>query len=78
MLSMVKTGSRGLSKKALYRLEQLEREAGLAPVEPVPTSGKSTSDGFQRLEKQRREELRAILADLAKLQQRVERLLGEE
>lgn len=31
MLMMVKSGKRGLSAKALYRLENAEREAGIAP-----------------------------------------------
>ena len=34
MLMMVKTGKRRLSGKALYRLEQAEREAGILPKEP--------------------------------------------
>ena len=35
MLSMVKTGKRNLSKKALFRLEEAERVAGLSPPTPV-------------------------------------------
>lgn len=34
MLMMVKTGKRRLSGKAIYRLEQAEREAGILPKEP--------------------------------------------
>ena len=40
MLMMVKTGKRRLSGKAIYRLEQAEREAGILPKE-LPTQARA-------------------------------------
>lgn len=38
MFFHVKSGRRNLSKKAIFRLEQAERDAGILPPEPIPSA----------------------------------------
>ena len=73
MLMMVKSGRRKISTKALYKLDQAERAAGIViPASPIETASDNSSDGAKR-----EAELRAAVGRAIKALEDVKRLLGE-
>lgn len=77
MIGQVRKGSRAFGPKAVRRIIELEAMSGLFPPEAVPMSVKTTATSFHRLENLDRAELKKALEDVKRLQERLEKLLGD-